>query len=35
MATVGAELWIFGSDQQWNIKLPFCLECSGQAINEL
>jgi hypothetical protein len=35
MALIDSQLWIYGSDQQWNFKLPLCIRCDPQVLNAI
>jgi hypothetical protein len=32
MVSVNAQLWTYGGDQEWKIKLAFCAKCDCEAI---
>jgi hypothetical protein len=35
MIAIDAQLWTYGGNRQWNIKLALCAECDSEAIRTI
>jgi hypothetical protein len=35
MVTSDAQFWLWGRDEQWNLKLPLCTNCDAETIQSL